>query len=135
VAASPKAPTLPHLLFAVDIKIKMKYTTSYTSSSGQPSNGHQTHETLNAALATWERNLRALLHRSGGDSTLQAWEDGEFDSRFDQPAASISWLEHCEGGFVTAYGDWSDEVIHLARYEEENGDKLTAAQLVRHLSE
>ena len=113
----------------------MKYTTSYTSSNGQPSNGHATHETLNAALSAWEENLGSLLYGSGGDSTLQAWEDADFDSEHAQPAGSISWVEHCEGGFVTASGNWSDEVAHFARYEEENGDTLAAAKLVRHLSE
>lgn len=113
----------------------MKYTTSYTSSNGQPSNGHETHETLNAALAAWAANLGSLLHRSGGDSTLQAWEDADLDSEHAEPAASISWLEHCEGGFVTASGDWSGQVADLARYEEENGETLTANKLVHHLSE
>jgi len=113
----------------------MKYITSYTSSNGQPSNGHQTHDYLNAALAAWERNIGALLHRSGGDSTLQAFSDDDIDSEHAEPAASISWLDHCEGGFVTASGDWFDQVAHFARYEQENGDTLTAAKLVRHLSE
>ena len=113
----------------------MKYTTSYTSSNGQPSNGHETHENLNAALAAWKRNIRSLHHRSGGDSTLQAWEDVDFDSSFDQPAGSISWLENCEGGYICADGIWDDEVGHLARYEEENGETLTATKLVRRLSE
>ncbi len=113
----------------------MKYTTSYTSSSGQPSNGHETHESLNAALASWGSNIRALLHRSGGDSTLQAWEDADPDSDHAEPAASISWREHCEGGFVTASGDWSDEVAQLARHEEGNGETLTAEKLARYLSE
>lgn len=112
----------------------MNYTTSYSSSNGQPSNGHESHDTLAAALAAWRANIRSLLHRSGGDSTLQAWEDGEFLSEHGEPAGSISWLEHSEGGFITAGGDWADEVAHLARYEEENGDALTAAKLIRHLS-
>jgi len=111
----------------------MKYITYYTSSNGQPSNGYEIHDSLNAALASCERNIRALIHRSGGDSTLQAWED--IDSDIGEPIGSISWLEHCEGGFVTASGYFLDEVSHLAKYEEENGETLTAAKLVRHLSE
>jgi len=117
----------------------MKYTTSYTSSNGQPSNGHETHEILNSALAAWAENLGSLLPRSGGDSTLQAWEDADLDnldSEHDEPYASISWFEHCEGGFVSAAGAWAEEVSHLARYyEDENGESLTAERLVRHLSE
>lgn len=113
----------------------MKYTTSYTSSNGQPSNGHETHETLNAALSAWESNIGSLLSRSGGESTLQAWEDADLVRIIEQPSGSISWLEHCEGGYVCASGDWADEVAHLSRYEKENGDTLTAAKLVRHLSE
>jgi hypothetical protein len=113
----------------------MKYTTCYTSSNGQPSNGHETHETLNAALAAWAADIRSLLHRSGGDSTLQAWEDADLDSEHAEPMASISWIEHCEGGFASATGDWSDEVAYLARYTEENGETLTAEKVVRHLSE
>jgi hypothetical protein len=109
----------------------MKYTTSYTSSSGQPSNGHETHESLNSALTAWESHIGSLLHRSGGDSTLEAWEDIEND----QPAGTVSWIEHCEGGFVTASGDWSGQVADLARYEQENGETLTANKLVHHLSE
>jgi hypothetical protein len=113
----------------------MKYTTSYTSSNGQPSNGHETHETLNAALAAWAANIGSLLHRSGGDSTLEAWEEAEISTENPEPIASISWIEHCEGGFVTASGEWFDEVIALARYEEENSETLTASKVVRHLSE
>jgi hypothetical protein len=113
----------------------MKYITTYFSSNGQPSNGHETHETLNAALAAWESNIGSLLHRSGGASTLQAWEDADLDSEHANSAASLSWVENCEGGFATASGDWSDEVIALARREQENGETLTAAKIVRHLSE
>jgi hypothetical protein len=116
-------------------KLKMKYTTSYTSSNGQPSNGHETHETLNAALAAWESNIRALLHCSGGDSTLQAWEDADLDSEHAQPSGSVSWIEHCEGGYACGDGIFSDDLAHYARYEQENGDELTAAKVVRHLSE
>lgn len=112
----------------------MKYTTSYTFSNGQPSNGHESHDSLAAALAAWQANIRALLHHFGGDSTLQMWEDAAFDSEHAEPSGSISWVEHCEGGFVTASGDWADEVAHLARYEEENGETLTAAKLIRHLT-
>jgi hypothetical protein len=111
----------------------MKYTTTYTSSNGQPSNGFQIHETLNAALEAWVQNIRALIHRSGGDSTLEAWEDIDSDS--GEPIGSISWIEHSEGGFAVGEGIFSDEITHLARYEEENGETLTAAKLVRHLSE
>ena len=111
----------------------MKYSTSYTSSNGQTANGYEIHETLNAALAAWERNIRALIHRSGGDSTLQAWED--IDSDIGEPIGLISWLEHCEGGFIYGEGIFSDEITHYARYEMENGETLTAAQLVWHLSE
>lgn len=113
----------------------MKYITTYSSSNGQPSNGHEIHESLNNALAAWEANIGSLLHRSGGDSTLEAWEEAELDSEWPEPSASIQWLEHCEGGFVTASGFWQDEVAHLARYEEENGETLTAEKLVRRLSE
>jgi hypothetical protein len=113
----------------------MKYTTNYTSSNGQPSNGHETHETLNAALAAWKANIGSLLHRSGGDSTLEVWGDLAFQSDHAEPEASLSWLEHCEGGFVTARGDWGDEVAHIARYEQENGETLTAEKVIRHLSE
>lgn len=110
----------------------MNYTTSYSSSNGQPYNGRETHESLATALAAWQVNIGALLHRSGGRSILESWADSE--SEHAEPAGSISWLEHSEGGFVTAGGDWADEVAHLARYEEENGDALTAAKLIRHLS-
>ena len=110
----------------------MKYTTSYSSSNGQPANGHESHDTLAVALAAWQRNIRALLHRSGGRSILELWES-DIKSEHAEPVGSISWLEHCEGGFVTAFGDWADEVTHLARYEEENGDALTAAKLIRHM--
>ena len=110
----------------------MKYITSYTSSNGQPSNGHESHDTLAAALAAWQVNIGALLHRSGGRSDLESWEEDA--SEHAEPAGSISWLEHSEGGFITAAGDWADEVAHLARYEEENGETLTAAKLIRHLS-
>ena len=113
----------------------MKYITTYSSSNGQPSNGHTIHESLNSALVAWEANIRSLIPRSGGDSTLEAWEEAELDSECPEPAASISWLEHCEGGFVTASGFWQDGVANLARYEEENGETLTAAKLVRHFSE
>jgi hypothetical protein len=113
----------------------MKYTTTYSSSNGQPTSGHEMHETLNAALRAWEANISSLLHRSGGDSTLEAWEEAEISSEHPEPIASISWIEHCEGGFATASGDWSDEVIALARHEEENSETLTAAKVVRHLSE
>lgn len=112
----------------------MKYTTSYTSSNGQPSNGHATHENLAAALSAWESNIGALLHRSGGSSDLEAWEDAAFESEHARPGGGISWIEHCEGGFITADGDWADEVSHLARYEEENGETLTAAKLISHLT-
>ena len=110
----------------------MKYTTSYTSSNGQPSNGRETHDSLAAALAAWQNNIGALLHRSGGRSILESSADSE--SEHDCPPGSISWLEHSEGGFITAGGDWADQVAHLARYEEENGDALTAEKLIRHLS-
>jgi hypothetical protein len=113
----------------------MKYITTYSSSNGQPSNGHEIHETLNAALRAWESNISSLLYRSGGDSTLEVWEEAEISSEHPEPIASISWLEHCEGGFVTATGDWSDEIAHLARHEQENGETLTAAKVVRRLSE
>ena len=113
----------------------MKYTTNYTSSNGQPSNGHQTHETLNAALAAWEANLGALLNRSGGDSSLQAWSEEAFEAEHAEPDASLSWLEHCEGGFVTASGDWQDEIQHLAALAEEDGETLTVEKVIRHLSE
>jgi len=111
----------------------MKYTTSYTSSNGQFSNGFQIHETLNAALSAWEANIGSLIHRSGGDSTLHAWEDADSDTV--EPIGSISWIEHCEGGFAYGEGIFSDEVSHLAKYKEENGEMLTAEKLVRYLSE
>lgn len=110
----------------------MNYTTSYSSSNGQPYNGRETHESLATALTAWQANIGALLHRSGGRSILESSADSE--SEHAEPAGSISWLEHSEGGFVTAGGDWADEVAHLARYEEENGDALTAAKLIRHLT-
>lgn len=109
----------------------MKYTTCYTSANGQPSNGRESHESLNAALAAWEANLGALLHRSGGDSLLQAWED-EGD---EVPVGSISWREHCEGGFACADGIFAGDMQHYGRYEQENGDELTAAKVVRHFSD
>ena len=111
----------------------MNYTTSYSSSNGQPYNGRESHATLATALTAWQRNIRALLHRSGGRSILESWES-DTESGKIIAAGSISWLEHNEGGFITAGGDWADEVAHLARYEEENGDALTAAKLIRHLS-
>ena len=111
----------------------MNYTTSYSSSNGQPYNGRETHESLATALTAWQANIGAVLHRSGGRSILESWES-DTESEHAEPAGSISWLEHSEGGFVTAGGDWADEVAHLARYEEENGDTLTAAKLIRHLS-
>ena len=110
----------------------MKYITSYSSSNGQPYNGRAAHDSLATALTAWQSNIGALLHRSGGRSILESWHANQSESA--EPAASISWLEHSEGGFVTAGGDWADEVAHLARYEEENGDALTAAKLIRHLS-
>jgi hypothetical protein len=113
----------------------MKYTTDYTSSNGQPSNGHETHDTLNAALAAWKDNIGSLLHRSGGNSTLEVWGDSAFKSDHAEPEASLSWFEHCEGGFVTSSGDWSDEINYLAKLEEEGGGTLTAEKAVRHLSE
>jgi len=110
----------------------MKYVTSYHSANGQPANGEEFHETFDAALAAWESNIGSLLALSGGDSTLVAW--AVFDADYAKPLGSISWCEHCEGGYVSADGIWADEVGHLARYEEENGETLTAAKLVRHLS-
>lgn len=113
----------------------MKYTTSYTSSNGQPRNGHKIHENLNAALAAWAANIGGLIQCSGGDSTLKAWEDDDLDSVYAEADSSISWLEHFEGGFVIAGGTWLDEVAHLARHASENGATLTAEELVRRLSE
>lgn len=113
----------------------MKFTTHYTSSNGQPSNAHETHETLNAALAAWKANIRGLLNRSGGDSTLQAWSEEAFEAENAEPSAILSWLEHCEGGFVTASGDWQDEIQHLATLAEEDGETLTVEKVIRHLSE
>ena len=109
------------------------YITSYSSSNGQPYNGHESHESLAAALAAWQNNIGALLHRSGGRSILEDLE-ADSESGHAEPTGSISWLEHSEGGFITAGGDWADEVAHLARYEEANGDALTVAKLIRHLS-
>lgn len=111
----------------------MNYTTSYSSSNGQPYNGRETPESLATALTAWQANIGAVLHRSGGRSILESWE-ADTESEHAEPAGSISWLEHSEGGFVTAGGNWADEVAHLSRYEEENGDTLTAAKLIRHLS-
>ena len=113
----------------------MKYTTSYTSSNGQPSNGHGTHETLNEALAAWKSNIGALILRSGGDSTLQAWSDSDFEVDHAEPHAELFWIEHCEGGFINASGYWSDEICHLATVAEENGDEITVEKVIRHLSE
>ncbi len=113
----------------------MKYTTSYSSSNGQPTNNFEIHETLNAALAAWETNTNSLLYRSGGDSTLQAWEDDSFDDDNAISIATLSWIEYCEGGFVTASGDWLYEISLLARYAEENGEILTVPKVVRYLSE
>jgi len=111
----------------------MKYITSYSSSNGQPYNGRETRESLAAALTAWQANIGALLHRSGGRSILESWH-ADNESQSAEPAASISWLEHSEGGFITAGGEWADEVAHLARYEEENGDVLSPAKLIRHLT-
>jgi hypothetical protein len=111
----------------------MKFITSYSSSNGQPYNGRETHDSLTTALTAWQANIGALLHRSGGRSILESW-DADSESEHAEPAGSISWLEHSEGGFITAGGHWADEVAHLARYEEENGDTLTAGKLIRHLT-
>jgi hypothetical protein len=100
------------------------YTTHYSSSNGQPTNGHESHETLAAALAAWKADIGSLLHRYGGDATLTEEATG----------STISWIEHCEGGFITASGDFLDEVCHLARYEEENGESLTPEKLIKHLT-
>jgi hypothetical protein len=100
----------------------MKYTTCYTSSNGQPSNGHEEHDTLNAALIAWAANIRSVIPRSGGSSDLSS-ESG-----------SVSWLEHCEGGFACADGEWSEEISALAQYEQSNGNELTPALIVRRLS-
>ena len=113
----------------------MKFTTNYTSSNGQPSNGHETHENLNAALAAWKANIGSLLHRSGGDSTLQAWGDSAFGLDHAEPDASLSWVEHCEGGFVNAQGDWEEDIHDLATRAERDGETLTAEKVIRHLSE
>lgn len=109
----------------------MKYTTCYTSSNGQPSNGHESHDSLNAALSAWESNIGSLLYRSGGDSTLKAWEN----ESYDEPVGSISWIEYCEGGYACADGIFGDDVAHHARYEQENGKELTAEKVVRLFSE
>jgi len=111
----------------------MKYSTSYTSSSGQPYNGRKTHDSLATALTAWQANIGALLHRSGGRSILESWH-ADSESEHAEPSGSISWLEHSEGGFITAGGEWADEVAHLARYEEETGDIFTPAKLVKHLT-
>lgn len=111
----------------------MKYITSYSSSNGQPYNGRATHDSLATALTAWQANIGALLQRSGGRSILESW-DADSESESAEPAGSISWREHCEGGFITAGGEWADEVAHLARYEEENGHALTAAKLIGHLT-
>jgi len=103
----------------------MKYCTSHKSSNGQPSNGHETHETLNAALSAWEANIGSLIIGSGGSSDLTDEESGSI----------ISWVEHVEGGFVTGSGDFQDEIESLSIYEEEDGETLTAEKLVKHLSE
>jgi hypothetical protein len=113
----------------------MKYTTNYTSSNGQPSNAHETHETLNAALAAWKANIGSLLHRSGGESTLEVWGDSAFKQDHAEPQASLSWFEHCEGGFITANGYWAEGIQHLATLSESYGDKLTVEKVIRHLSE
>lgn len=102
----------------------MNYATHYTSSNGQPTNGHESHETLASALAAWQADIGSLLSRSGGDAALTEESTG----------STISWIEHCEGGFITASGDFLDEVCHLARYEEENGDTLTPAKLIKALA-
>jgi hypothetical protein len=111
----------------------MRYITSYTSSNGQPYNGREIHDSLATALTAWQANIGALLQRSGGRSILESW-DADSESESAEPAASISWLEHSEGGFIAAGGEWADEVAHLARYEEENSDVLTAAKLIRHFT-
>lgn len=103
----------------------MIYTTSYTSSNGQPSNNERTHETLVEALEAWQSNMGALILCSGGKSTLVDNEDG----------ATLLWVEHCEGGYVTATGlGWEDEVSHLARLAEEDGEALTAERVARSLA-
>ncbi len=100
----------------------MKYTTRYTSSNGQPSNGHEEHDTLNAALVAWAANIRSVIPRSGGSSDL--W--GEHGALF--------WLENCDGGFPWADGEWNAEICDLAQHEQSNGNELTPALIVRRLS-
>lgn len=125
------------------MKVTMKYTTFFVSSNGQPPNGHETHSTLSAALTAWAANIGYLKTRSGGDSTLHAWEDPGFDSEYAEPIGSIYWIETSQGGFVTAAGkaasvsgeSWYAEVSSLARYLAANGATLTAEVLVNHMSE
>lgn len=108
----------------------MIYTTDYTASSGQPTSSHEIHSDLNQALARWAYNTGSLLHRSGGDSRLQAWESLDDES----PVGTLTWLEHCEGAYPCAEGIFAETVCHWARIAEENGDSLTTEDVVRHLS-
>jgi hypothetical protein len=102
--------------------------TSYTSSNGQPSNAVTTHENLNDALTTWVANCGSVQYRSGGSSDLT--DDNEPEDRPTQ----LGWLEHCEGGFVTASGYWLNDVSSLAQHAEEDGEMLTAQTVADYLT-
>ena len=96
----------------------MSYSTYYISSNGQPSNNEQTHETLAAAIDAWKSNIGAVIPHSGGKSVLIDNDD----------EARLEWVEHCEGGYVTAQGGaWEDDISYAARIASEDGDDpLTA---------
>ena len=83
----------------------------------------------------WKSNIKGLLHRSGGDSTLMAWEEGALEMEYSEPIGSISWVEHCEGGFITAFGIFEEQVYLIAQFEEWNGETLTPTKLVSYLFE
>ena len=92
-------------------------TTYYTSANGQPSHNEQAHETLAGAINAWKSNIGAVILRSGGKSVLI---DTDCDAR-------LEWVEHCEGGYVTAQGGaWEEDISNAARIASEDGETLTA---------
>jgi hypothetical protein len=68
----------------------MEYTTCYTSHNGQPSNNHQTHNTMESALDSWLSNCGAVQTRGGGNSMLR-----------DSKGRELVWLEKTEEAYTT----------------------------------
>lgn len=102
------------------------FETYFSESSGQPTNGHKTHETVLAALTAWRADTGSLFAGSGGVAVLVD-DDGD---------ELLRYTEYTEGGCISGsiaegwVGDDEPDITPAELYDRLRAAVMRGVKLV-----